>query len=328
MAVEETTLPHRVVRSAKDLASATLTGAAFELKDPRESKHVGTSTQASTCLHYLSSEAGPSRPGINTRGSSFRDGANDVSCRDAEEDFERFQELAAFQAEFPACLASLQDAIALQEETYGLAGVSLKTHDLEFNTVVKSHENGMINADKSTSRPSGLYGKRSVNGAHTAALRRLDLIGAHLQKNLAIQALQQDAYEQSHALMNEIGQHLQDEQTQKTNDDDGSTTHSTQGASHSYSDDRSMTSQRYDAVVHNETPPASFSEKEEDGLQRQFHCPYYACHRNLQLLSTSSSISSSSQRSCVHVGCNIHIETSDSWAEHIHKPHHNLLGSS
>lgn len=329
LTMQQTTLPHRVARSVKDLASATLSGATFELKDPRESKYEGpSSSHASNSFEHLSSGSIQQRPGIYARGSSFRNETNDVQWRKAEEDFERFQQLDDFQSEFTACLASLNNTIAPQESSHGLQSDSILESDHRSNQILELGETSKINLDQPTSKhelASESISKESLDSPRTAAVRRLNQIGAHLQRNLAMQTLQQeDAYVQSHALIHETRSIVADELTRQSNDDVQNTTRTNEAESSTHSVHNVVPPQHHDRIASVENPPKQSSE-EENGLQRQFHCPYYACHRNLKLHSTSSS--SSSQRQCVHVGCGFTTDTFNSWAEHIHIPHHDLLGS-
>jgi hypothetical protein len=326
--MQQTTLPHRVARSAKDLTSATLSGSTFELKDPRESKYAGTSSQASTSFEHLSSGSAQPRPDINARGTSFRNETDDAHRRKAEQDFERFQQLDDFQAGFTACLASLNDAFEPKEDSYDHKDASLTGSNSQSKDVVKDAGTITIDAGESTSKhelASESISERDSDFARSAAVRRLNQIGAHLQRNLAMQTLEQETYIQSQALMNETRSIVMEEVTRQADDEARDTSHSNKAAASNRGVHTSAASHHRGAVARAESPPKPSLEKEDDLLQRQFHCPYYACHRNLRFHSTSSS--SSSQRPCVHVGCDFTTETSSSWAEHIHTPHHDLLGS-
>jgi hypothetical protein len=326
--MDQTTLPHRVVRSAKDLASATLSGTTFELKSPSESKHTGTSAQASSSFKHLPRRSAQSSARINNRGSSFRSAANDTLRKDAEDEFERFQGLEDLQAEYTACLASLHDKVAPQEGLYDPQEFLRPQANLVSNAVVEGAETNMMDLDEPTSgyeMSSESIRQRSVDFARTAASRRLKQIGAHLQRNLTMQTLQQDAYIQSHALVSATRSLILEEHTRQADDEYRRAIHSTQTGTNQRGVHRDLASQNRDAVAHVDCPPRLSLENQDNILQRQFHCPYYACHHNLQHLSTSSS--SSSQRRCVHAGCDLNMETLNSWAEHIHTPHHDLLGS-
>ena len=325
--MQQTTLPHRVARSAKDLTSATLSGATFELRDPRESKYAGTSSQASASFEHLSSGSAQQRPGINARGSSFRNETDDAQRR-AEQDFERFQQLDDFQSEFTACLASLHDAFELREDSYDHKDALLTGPNSQSKDVVKAAGTITIDAGESTSNhelASESILKGNLDSARTAAVRRLNQIGAHLQRNLAMQTLEQETYVQSQALMNETRSVVMEEVTRQADDEARDTSRSNKAAASNRGVHTSAASHHRGAVGRAESPRQPSTEKEHDVLQRQFHCPYYACHRNLRFHSISSS--SSSQRPCVHVGCDFTTETFSSWAEHVHTPHHDLLGS-
>jgi hypothetical protein len=327
--MQQTTLPDRVARSAKDLASATLSGATFELKDPRDNKYAGTSSQASTSFQHLSSGSAQPRPGIYARGSSFRDETDESHREKAERDFERFQQLDDCQSEFTACLASLRDTSEPQEGSYDSKSALLTDPSLNFEEIVKPAKISTVNADKSKSTlrhelASESISKRDLDSERTAAVRRLHQIGAHLQNNLAMQTLQPELYTQSD-LMDESRSIFLDQLSRQTDDEVRNATRTNEAES-SFQDIQDVVGpQHQDTIVRVKSAPRSPPEKEDNVLQRQFHCPYYACHRNLKLHSTSSL--SSSQRQCVHVGCNFTTETFSSWAEHIHMPHHDLLGS-
>lgn len=318
--MQRTTLPHRVVRSAKDLASATLSGATFELKDPLDSKHAGSSSQVSTSVEHPSSESARSRPGIIARGSSFRNETEESHRAKAEQDFERFQQLDDFQSEFTACLASLRDTFEPQEGSYDPQSAS--------NEFVKGIETAAIEVDESISRrelSSKSVVAKDVDLARKAAVRRLNQIGAHLQRNLEMQTLQPEAYTKSHVLMDETRSLVVDQLARQADDEVRNTIRTDEAESLRHGIRDAVASQHQATVSSVESSSKASPKKEDEVLQRQFHCPYYACHRNLKLRSTSSS--SSNQRRCVHVGCDFTADTFSSWAEHIHMPHHDLLGS-
>lgn len=326
--MQQTTLPHRVVRSAKDLASATLSGATFELKDSLDSKHAGSSSQASTSSEHLSSGSVQQRPELHARGSSFRNETDESHREKAEQEFGRFQLLDDFQSEFTACLASLHDKLEPQEGPFDLQKPLLTGPTTKSNETTQAAEIITIDANESILRnelASDPIIEKDVNTARTAAVRRLNQIGAHLQRNLAMQTLQQEAYLQSHASMDETRSLVVDQLTRQADDEVRNATHTDEAESSRHGIRNMVAPQHLAPVASVESAPESSSEKEDEVLQRQFHCPYYACHRNLKLHSTSSS--NSSKRQCVHVGCGFNAETFSSWAEHIHMPHHDLLGS-
>ena len=328
--MQQTTLPHRVLRSAKDLASATLSSAASELKDPRESKYAATSssTQASDCLEHSHEGGSQSRPNLNFRGSSFRSETNDILRRDAEENFALFQQLEDIQTQFAACLSSLQDTAELRDGLCDPRNIALAGKDLEFDATAKAADATTIDLVQSTSRHElaneSIEGK-SMDSAHEAAVRRLNQIGAHMQRNLAMQTLQQDAHDQSHILLHHTRLVGRDELKRQAVDEYRNANHPNGAEPESLRVHKSATSLDRTSVARFESPAKPSLEKEENTLEHRFHCPYYECHHNLQLLTVSKS--SSNQRPCVHVGCNLELEEFSCWAEHIHMPHHDLLGS-
>ena len=323
--MQQTTLPHRVVRSAKDLASATLSGTTFELKTPWGNKHSGASAQASSSLQHLPTDSAQSRASIDLRGSAFRNGTVATLHKAAEENFQTFQELADLQAEYNACLATLQDIDAPPEAS---CDSSLTETDLASKAVVQRADVVMIDTDDSASRhewSSESTQDNNVDLARTAAAQRLNQIAAHLQRSLAMQTPQQDAFDQSHLLVHKTRSLFLDEHTRQADDVNRNTLRRDQAGLHYPGVHGNLAPQHRDTVAHLAHPPSLSTEKEENVLHRQFHCPYYACHHNLQLLLASNS--SSSQRQCVHAGCGLNIETFTAWAEHIHTAHHDLLGS-
>jgi hypothetical protein len=336
MSTQETALPHRVVRSAKNLAAATLSGT-FELNglvDPQYRKHAGTSIQASHDYGKHSSDITRSKPISKSRESSFRDELNATECREAEEDFDQFQVLKDLRGwqnhEFVEGLQALRDASVPQGSAYGSQDVSRTPYDSIYGKVVDGHATSTSVPEKPISKTgpaTGAVDDAQLDFARPAALRRLRQIGAHLQKNLAMQVLQQAAFKQSHTSMHRVSSHVQNQHTHQYITEHHEPIRSDKVRSDRNDNQANQSAQQsHESISRVKETPALPSEKEESGLQRQFHCPYYACHRNLQLLSTNGS--SSSQRRCVHMGCLFEAETHKSWAEHIHVPHHDLLGSS
>lgn len=328
-------MPHRMVRSAKDLACATLSGT-FELNDVRSSKQANTPTQASSHYenHGSSSSTVRSRPDSKIRENSFRHQLNATACKEAQEDFDQFQALDDFQKqqhlEFATCLESLRDLGVARKGPDGFEDVLQPPHYPALDSIVEKHVSSVVGLEESPSRP-GLVSASSAcetdaDFARAAAFRRLHQIGAHLQQNLAMQVSQQDAYGQAHVSMHHALSNIQDEQIQQRIDEHRGSIQSDQVRSDRNTTQKHIPSHQQGSIAQIDSPLVSPPEKEGNMLQRQFHCPYYACHRNLQLLSTSGS--SSSQTWCVHVGCEFRANSFDSWAEHIHVPHHDLLGSS
>jgi hypothetical protein len=332
MNTQETALPQRVVRSAKNLASATLSGT-FELNDLQSRKQVGTSTQALHDYGKHSSDITRFKSIPESRKSSFRDEWNATACKEAEEDFERFQASKDFRVwqnhEFVEGSEALRGASVLQGSAYGSQDVPRTPYDAIYSTIANGHAISTSVPEKPSSKigsATGPVDDAQLYLARTAALRRLRQIGAHLQKNLAMQVLQQVAFEQSHASMHRASAHAQNQQPRQHIDENPEPIRSDKVRSDRNNNQGSPSSeQSHESVSRGKEPSALSLGKEEDGLQRQFHCPYYACHRNLQLLPLSGS--SSSQRRCVHVGCTFQANTLNSWDEHIHVPHHDLLGS-
>jgi hypothetical protein len=341
--MQETALPHRVVRSAKELVCVTLSGA-FELNEIGCSKQAGTSSQTSC---YRDNEGGSTarfRPALHSRGSGFRDEVRESTSREAEEDFDLFQELDDFEewnhSEVDAGLISSRDPSGTERMQYQCRNIVHASSDTEAAAITKTHIATMTGSDDSISGPSVATAPVHVtktDSAHTAALRRLHQIGAHLQNNLAMQASQRNAYEQQQQQQ----QHVSLEEQSMHDLNNATLQRIAERLKERHSDhltlDLNTAPQRLAAQLQKsifnaqfEHPPTSSPEKEKeratDGLQRQFHCPYYACHRNLKQLSTNGS--SSTQRPCVHVGCDFQADTLDSWVEHVHVPHHDLLGSS
>jgi hypothetical protein len=333
--MQETALPQRVVRSAKDLACATLSGT-FELNDLQDRKHAGssTSTRASHDYGKHSSDITRSKSILESRKSSFRDELDATACREAEEEFDRFQELNDFQGwqspEFYAGFTSLRDASVPQGHLHGSRDVSQTPLDLKHDEIVDAH---LVSTTVSEMLESGTglanesECETTTDFAHKAAFRRLHQIGAHLQNNLAVQVLQQAVFEQVHASMHQTLSHSQNQHTHQCILENHDPICSDKlRADRNIDQEKFASQQPQEPISRAKERPALPSEKEETGLQRQFHCPYYACHRNLQLFYTSGS--SSSRRPCVHVGCGFEAETYNLWAEHVHVPHHDLLGSS
>jgi hypothetical protein len=333
--MQETALPQRVVRSAKDLACATLSGT-FELNDLQVRKHAGssTSTRASHDYGKHSSDITRSKSILESRQNSFRDDLNATACREAEEEFDRFQKLNDFQEwqspEFVASITSLRDASIPQGHLHGSRDVSQTPLGLKHYEIVDAHLVGTTVSEKpesGTALANESDCETITDFAHRAAFRRLQQIEAHLQTNSAMQVLQQAIFEQVHASMHQTLSHSQNQHTHRYILENHDPIRSDRlRANHNISEEDQSSQQPHDSISRAKEPPALSSDKEETEPQRQFHCPYYGCHRNLQFFSTSGS--SSSHRPCVHVGCGFEAETYNLWTEHVHVPHHDLLGSS
>lgn len=333
MAVQETTLlPHRLARSAKDLARASLSGVACELKDPRMAKQAGSSSQAAAAAHEhdgcQSGEAAKSRPALFSRENSFRNQPTASAFRAVEEDFDRFQEDDRRQNEwmspdFTACVKGNPESGKYQVDSYAAQNDPLAPHCLTSKANPKERVNDAMNLGTSRS-DAGIVNdnKRDSTADHAssaAAARRLEQIGAQIQRNLAMQMLQQDASVQT--LTPTTVMDLQYGSAQQTFNQQPRTSQS----SHTESMHDSHQVSRH----HHQTPSlnrtrASISgdaKHEPDDSQLLFHCPYYACHQNLQ-----QHLASSSRKLCVHAGCEEQLETRNAWTEHIALPHHDLQG--
>jgi hypothetical protein len=336
MAVQETTmLPHRLARSAKELAQASLSGVACELKDPRMAKQAGSSSQATASAHQhggsQSGEVPTSRPALFSRENSFRNQSNASASRAVEEDFVRFQEKdlsqnAWLSSDLTACVKLTSASESYEGSSYGIQHKPQPSHYLTSEAEAKDRANDAI--DSKISRPdTGVMNDSKLDSkedyARAAAARRLEQIGAQIQRNMAMQMLHQDARSVHDYLLATISMDLYHESAQQFNSKQSTTPQS----SHTKSTTDSLKTPQH----HHQAPtpdralasPSNNAEEEEDP-QIHFHCPYYACHQNLQRLLTNSS--HTDQRLCVHAGCSEESDTRKAWNEHIAKPHHDLQG--
>lgn len=330
-AQETTSLPHRLARSAKDLAQASLSGVACELRDPRTAKQIGSSSQ--TTHQYDGSQSGEvsrSRPALYARENSFRNQPNASALRAVEEDFVRFQEErdysqnAWLSSDLTAYVKIAPQSLRHREDSFGIQNEPHPSHHLTSGAIAKDATNDAINPEISQSDFRAINDSRidsKANLAQAAAARRLEQIGAQIQRNLAIQMSHQDTSIQNH-LAPTTAMDPQYETAQQTADQRSKTPQSSN--TQSTNDSHHRVSQQ--PHHHHKTPaPSPQDEKDEqDDSQLDFHCPYYACHQNLRRLLTDSS--GSSQRMCVHTGCSQQLETRKSWVEHIALPHHDLQG--
>lgn len=188
----------------------------------------------------------------------------------------------------------------------------------------------MLELNKSKSKSTTAHDQSSdleKGFSHSSALRRLNQIGAHLQRDIVMQKLEQDACIQSYVSMQDIALQAEVEHAYKVINELQDSARLDRDQQDRYMDDQQISSSDHDPVARDKRPvPTLLSENDQDDLQRQFHCPYYACHENMRIFSTSTS--SSNHMSCVHVGCKFQAETTTSWVEHVHTPHHDLQGSS
>jgi hypothetical protein len=335
MAAQETTmLPHRLARSAKDLARASLSGVACELKDPRMAKQAGSSSQAAAASQRdgsRSGEASKPRPALYSRENSFRNQPNASASRAVEADFERFQEKDIYRNEWlsqdpNAYVKVTPGSESYHEDSFGIRNEPLAPHYLTSEATIKDAASDVIDlissqSDTGVMNDSQRYSK--VDHARAAAARRLEQIGAQIQRNLAMQVLQQDAGIEAH-LVATTAMELRHESAQQAINQKPQAPQSSHPQS--MSDSRQM-SQHQRQTPNLDRPPTAMMEQasdEQEDSQIHFHCPYYACHQNLQRHLSGSS--SSSRRLCIHAGCNEQSETSNAWNEHIALPHHDLQG--
>lgn len=333
--MQESTLPQRLARSAKNLASATLTGANFEVKDPRENKQAGSSSTQTSLgnKEHCSGNVG-SKSNANYRETEFRSRPNSIIRRQTEEDFDQFQQIDDFQIwHTPGSAASsesMHDEDMIRERSTTSNNESQTTSAAEYSAFVKDHTSDMLVLNKPLSTSATeTRSSRGVNVSysHAAAIQRLNQIGGHLQRSVVMQALEPDAFTRSHLLTHDIMSGVQVEHAQQIVDELRDLSHSEQSQQDRCINDQQISSSHHDPVERetiSSLQARKGKEKEQEAPQRRFHCPYYACHQNMRMFSTSTP--SSSQRSCVHVGCDYHSETFTSWTEHVHTPHHDLQG--
>ena len=332
MAVQETTmLPHRLARSAKELAQASLSGVACELKDPRMGKQAGSSSQAAASANQhdgsQSGEVSKSRPALFSRENSFRNQPNASASRAVEEDFVRFQEKdlsqnAWLSSDLTACVRLNSESESYERSSYEIQQKRQTSHYLTSESKAKDRANDAI--DSKISRPdTGVMNDIKLDSkadhARAAAARRLEQIGAQIQRNMAMQMLHQDASSVHDYLLATTSMDLYHESAQQFTNQQPTTPQSSKINS---TTDSLKTAQRHRQTPTPDRAPASSSDNAEEDSQIHFHCPYYACHQNLQQLLSSSS----SRILCVHAGCSEESKTRKEWNEHIALPHHDLQG--
>jgi len=327
-AQEKTPLPRRVARSAKDIARASLSGVAYELKDPRTAKQAGSSSQT-TAAHRQDDgsqigEAPKSRPALYARENSFRNQANASALRAAEEDFDQFQGRDPrrdewLSSELSTCFKIDPETGTYQDGSYlGLQNEPHAAHSHTSGATAKYGSTDTINSKCSgsdTSAKNDTKRESKANHARAAAARRLEQIGAQIQRNLALQgSLQRNSNDQAH-LLPTLTMDVQHDSAQQAPNQQSRTPQP------SHIESMSDPHQIFEQPQHRQTPNL---DREQDKSQRPFHCPHYACHHNLKLYLSSSL--SSSRKMCVHTGCNERLETQDAWSQHIALPHHDLQG--
>ena len=323
-AQESTLLPHRLARSAKDLARASLSGVACELKDPRMAKQAGSSSQA-TADQYgdrsQSSELTKSRPTLYARENSFRNQPNASASRAVEEDFIRFQEKDIYPNQWlsPYPTAYTPDSGTHQEGSHGIQNERHTSHYLTSQTNAKGIAKIAITAKFSRSNTSDMNGSKrdsKADHARAAAARRLEQVGAQIQRNLAMQMSHEDARSVEDYLMATTTMDIQYESTQQATNQQSTIPR------FSHEPHRTFHKHHHQISARDQAPTSTPGNPEDEDTQIHFHCPYYACHQNLQRLFSSSS----DRKLCVHTGCNEQLETQDGWNLHITLPHHNLQG--
>ena len=333
MAVQETTmLPHRLARSAKELAQASLSGVACELKDPRMGKQAGSSSQAAASAHQhdgsQSGEVSKSRPALFSRENSFRNQPNASASRAVEEDFNRFQQgndirqNGCMSSDSTAWVKVMPEPGNYQEGSFLFQNESLASQYVTAGAHAKDRADDAINSKISQSDTSVINDSKldsKADHARAAAARRLEQIGAQIQRNMAMQMLHQDASSVHDYLLATTSMDLYHESAQQFTNQQPTTPQSSKTNS---TTDSLKTAQRHRQTPTPDRAPASSSDNAEEDSQIHFHCPYYACHQNLQQLLSSSS----SRILCVHAGCSEESKTRKEWNEHIALPHHDLQG--
>ena len=323
-AQESTLLPHRLARSAKDLARASLSGVACELKDPRMAKQAGSSSQVTADQYGDGSQSSgftKSRPTLYTRENSFRNQPNASASRAVEEDFVRFQEKDLYPNQWLSTdlAACTPDSGTYQEDSHGIQNERHASHYFTPQTNAKGIAKIAINAKISRSNTSEMNdSKRDSKAGHAraAAARRLEQIGAQIRRNLAMQMLHEDARSVQDYLMATKTMDIQYESTQQPTNQQSTMPRS------SHKPHRTFHKHHHQTPTINQTPTSTTGNPEDEHTQIHFHCPYYACHQNLQWRFSSSS----NRKLCVHTGCNEQLETQNAWNLHIALPHHNLQG--
>lgn len=331
--MQEAAFSRRVARSAKDLTLASLSGVTDELKDPRSGKQSGSSTQIPQQHKDQHSEpCSRSRPHSGFREDSFRTQVSASASKAAEEDFDRFQDRGDFRDTW-----QVHD-IAAQLAASSMAGPSQELEHEHLNTGSwHFHRESELSAGDIADIPDdakpletvasedqltsgAAHMESSLDITRAAARRRLDQISAHLQRNLALQALQQDIDVRAQDILEMIAQ-TSNERRLSFDEMDRHATHT----SHS-EQANNLTHSSHPIQHHYPLPPNQPTLKEERDEQPQysFNCPYYECHRILKRLEPNSL--SSDLKPCVHEGCWFHAEGMEAWIEHIKLPHHDLQG--
>lgn len=326
------TLPHRVASSAKQLVRSTVSGIESEYGGPDAGKQTGSSSRAPSQSGSSRDKTVPRRPEPASRENSFRTQVSAATLQAVEEDFDRFQEQQYFEARDyfhdAAYSTSFPDFDRVQEtldeegyssiQPYDETFKQTSTNDTSANIDLPDSKISDSKTSETTRRPS-LASMRS-----SSALRRLNQVGAHMQRNLALQdALQQETHTQSISATN------------------ASLLNTSQSSQHRHAREPNLPHQPrpthqphqpYQTIPQPTSPPREEAKQTEEPenetpLETQFHCPYYACHQNLLQHSFSNSTSTNARgRACVHVGCTFQAECSKGWSDHVALPHHDLQG--
>ncbi|KAM0714863.1 hypothetical protein Q7P37_009327 [Cladosporium fusiforme] len=323
----ETALPHRVATSAKQLARSTISGIESELRCPESGKQAGTSSQGSASPSESTRDNTiPRRPDYASRENSFRSQVSATTSKAIEDDFDRFQEQQYFgawdgTAGTPSFSTSLSDFDRLEESLHHADRLLIRSS----NTESMSAGDAAASTKTVVIENIEITHTSSLDSARSSALRRLEQLGAHMQRNLAMQeAFQQEANAQSfmttQTALSDTTQDAQSNQFQQeqTSPQEPEILHRTHTAH--------QTHQNHQPTSHEEPPTQPPQERDDESdLETAFHCPYYACHQNLNYFLSSSS--ATERRSCVHVGCGFSAGSRKDWTEHVALPHHNLQGS-
>lgn len=326
----ETTLPHRVASSAKQLVRSTVSGIESEYGVPDAGKQTGSSSRAPSQSGSSRDKTVPRRPEPASRENSFRSQVSAATLHAVEEDFDRFQEQRYFEAQDyfhnAAYSTSFSDFNRFQEALNEEGYSSIQPYDEMNNQAFTNDTSANIDLPDSkisdsktseTTRRPNLASMRS-----SSALRRLNQVGAHMQRNLALQeAFQQKIDTQSIAATH----------TSLLNTSQSSQYRHAREPNLSHEPRPTQKLHQTHQTTPQPTPPSrkQFKQKEESEdkipLETQFHCPYYACHQNL-LHHTSDSSTDAGGRACVHVGCTFQAESLKGWSDHVVLPHHDLQG--
>lgn len=331
MNAQETALPYRVASSAKDLAWSTLSGIENELRHPGDAKQRGSSsTQASESSNSRSSDLIRRRPGLSSRENSFRSQASAVASQAAEDEFDRFHERKEFDDTWRlsptiASPASFPDFDRQKEDQH--TRDQAPSIPLSISPSAIRLDSGYAPVAKESTKSEEIPADSdTMTSARSRAARRLDQIERHLQSNLAMQMLRQDTRLQSQDPKTSLNSQIQEAEVEQMFHQHERTPQSPGEQSRRQAAQENRMSQIHQPESQPRAPQQASDDNEEESPELHFHCPYYACHRNLRHATSNSN--SSDRNQCVHVGCGFRAETSKDWAQHIKTSHHDLQGSS